>query len=76
MDALDCSQFTSAHIKQWTRRDRILSKVMDFVLHGWQTTDDSDFKLFQQRQEELSVHGGCLLWGNRVVVPPVGRRQA
>nr|VZI18723.1 unnamed protein product [Spirometra erinaceieuropaei] len=34
----------------------------------------SDFQPFFSRQNELSLQDGCILWGNRVVVPPQGRR--
>ena len=27
------------------------------------------------RQAELSIHDGCLMWGNRVVVPSSGRQK-
>lgn len=49
---------------------------MDFVLHGWQQTTTPEFKPYQDRKEQLSVHDGCLLWGSRVIIPPPGRQQA
>ena len=42
------------------------------IQHGWQFTDDANFKPYLRRKEELSVHAGCVLWGSRVVVPPQG----
>ena len=31
--------------------------------------------VFFSRKNELSVHDGCLLWGNRVVIPPKERAR-
>ena len=76
MEALTSTPLTAAKIKLWSRRDRILSKIIDLVLHGWQYLDDPDLKSCEHRKDELSVHDGCLLWGNRVVIPPTGRQQA
>ena len=30
---------------------------------------------YQRRRYELSTHDGCVLWGNRVIVPPPGRAK-
>ena len=34
---------------------------------------DPDIERYASKQLELSVHDGCVLWGNRVIVPPKGR---
>ena len=69
---VDCSQ-----VKHWTKRDPILSKVLQYVLAGWPQHLPSDapqtLLSFWQRRMELSTHDGCILWGNRVVVPEKGR---
>ena len=33
------------------------------------TNGDPDIKYFVNKAEQLSVEDGCLLWGNRVVIP-------
>ena len=43
------------------------------IQQGWHFTNDSDFKPYLRRKDELSVYDGCILWGSRVVVPPPGR---
>ena len=53
----------------------MLSQVCDMVLQGWKQTKIQGISPFQIRQSELSVHDGCILWGNRVVVPPMGRAK-
>ncbi|XP_058051873.1 uncharacterized protein K02A2.6-like, partial [Ahaetulla prasina] len=36
---------------------------------GWPMTPGERFKQFTKKHSELSVQGGCLLWGDRVVIP-------
>ena len=63
---------TSDEVRLHTRRDATLGKVLDFVLHGWPDSEMSAEELgpYKSRQNELSVEDGCVLWGNRVVIPP------
>ncbi len=65
----------SRHIRQWTERDPLLSKVKRAVQWGWPRDTDSQLRPYSNRQKELSIQCGCLLWGNRVVIPPQGRRR-
>ena len=75
MDALQSSAVTARQIHTWTDRNPVLSRVRDLILRGWQHSNDPSLKPYQQRKDELSVHDGCILWGNRVVVPPAGRAK-
>ena len=79
MDMFQSIPVTAQQIKQWTDRDLVMSAVHSFGLNGWPTeTIDlkpEDVKLCQHRKAELSLHAGCLMWGNRVVVPPPGRSK-
>ena len=73
IESLDASPVTAAEIKQWTAKDPLLSKVMDLVLHGRPQGSEEIVSPYHQYWNELSVHNGCLLRGNRVVVPTAGR---
>ena len=66
---------TFLQIRQWINRDPLLSKVRELVQHGWQESEEEQLKPFQQRKEELSVQDSCVLWGNRVIIPSVGRER-
>ena len=70
-----CPVITAASIKYWTDRDPILSAVRGLVLQGWTSQCKGEFIPYEQRKAELSVMNGCVLWGNRVVVPPPGRAR-
>ena len=69
---VDCSQ-----VKHWTKKDPILSQVLQYILAGWPLHPPSGASQtllsFWLRRMELSTHDGCILWGNRVVVPEKGR---
>ena len=64
---------TADQIQKWTTHDPTLSKVRLLLSSGWEKTDQPDLAPYQQRQTELSLYDGCVLWGSRVVVPPPGR---
>ena len=52
-----------------TRRDPVLSKVHQFTRDGWPAVISDGYKPYWNRRQELSTEGGCLMWGNRVVIP-------
>ena len=54
-----------------TRKDPILSKVLEYTLNGWPKNlqCDGDLKTFWNRRDELSHELGCLTWGARVIIP-------
>ena len=57
-------------IKEATRKDRILAKVLEFTMNGWPNhVDDDELLPFYTRRHELSCDQGCLLWGMRVIIP-------
>ncbi|XP_013912967.1 PREDICTED: uncharacterized protein LOC106541915 [Thamnophis sirtalis] len=68
--------FSAVDVAAHTKADPILAQVCSWVLRGWPLGKVADcFRLFKARQAELSLHGGCLIWGDRVVIPVVLRTQ-
>ena len=45
------------------------------ILQGWTYTTSEELQPYQQRQDQLSVHDGCVLLGSRAVIPPAGRTK-
>ena len=77
MEHLDTSPVSSSQIRSWTDNDPILAKVKTWVQSGWPTQENvevEELRPYTMRRYELSVEEGCLLWGNRVVVPQKGRK--
>lgn len=67
---------TAKHIKQWTEKDPVLSRIHHCILHGWPTSNtEPSLQPYFNHKDELSAVDGCVLWGARVVIPPPGRDQ-
>jgi hypothetical protein len=64
---------TAKEIAQWTARDPILSLVVKYTLQGWPPVVGEELMPYFRRRTELSLHDKCLLWGNRVIIPPRAR---
>ena len=75
METLSSSLVTAAQIKLWTAKEPLLSKVKDKLLRGGSCGKDDALSPYHKFWYELSVHDGCLLRGNRVIVPPEGREK-
>ena len=76
MEKLEKSPVVAACIRVWTDTDPLMSRVRQFIQSGWpDRVKDKKLKPFATRQSELSVQDGCVLWGNRVVVPKAGQAE-
>lgn len=67
-----------SEVKRQTKADVTLSQVIEMALTGrFPPAKDADSCLapYITRKDELSVLQGCLMWGNRVVVPPKLRQH-
>ncbi|KAG5893969.1 hypothetical protein JTB14_006574 [Gonioctena quinquepunctata] len=78
LESLPEKSITAEEIAKKTKEDRILSKVSFWIQTGW--TDDKnkvpeELKQFWQKRNELSMYNGCLLWGNRVIIPSIETNQ-
>ena len=71
MTMLDHAPVNSKEVKDFTRKDVVLSRVCDFILSGFPEDFEAEgeFVPYVKRRDELSVEDGCVLWGNRVVIP-------
>ena len=76
LEHLDESPVSVAQIRSWTRRDSVLSRILQYIMSGWPDSldpSDSSLKPFLNRKLELSVQDNVILWGNRVVIPSPAR---
>ena len=60
---------TSTEIGDVSKRDPIISYVIDFILCGWPSKVNEQLRPYFCRRNELAVEGSCLIWGNKVVIP-------
>ena len=71
IEHLQSSLMTATHIKKETAKDPLLSRILQFVQTNWPSScSNEEAKPYWQRRIEISVQDECLLWGNRVIVPP------
>ncbi|XP_013917976.1 PREDICTED: uncharacterized protein K02A2.6-like [Thamnophis sirtalis] len=67
---------TAADVAAHTKADPVLAQVCSWVLRGWPLGKLADiFRPFKAREAKLSLHSGCLIWGDRVVNPSILRSQ-
>ena len=66
---------TAEMVKKKTQVDPILSLVYRYVQNGWPSIVDASLVPYKNKQDELTIHQGCLLWGTRVVVPSSLRNE-
>ena len=53
-----------------TRKDPILSRVLQFVMTGWPDKQNEPKTTHEfTKRHEITVEDGCLLWGIRVIIP-------
>ena len=70
MELLNSTPVSVFEIRTGTGRDPIPSQVIKYVQQGWPNyNSDEALKPYFSRKDELGVQDGCLLWGNRVVIP-------
>ncbi|XP_053400415.1 uncharacterized protein K02A2.6-like [Mercenaria mercenaria] len=69
---LDTLPVSSDQVALETKRDRILSNVLEYVAKGKPMNSyemSAVYQPFMNRQSQISVHQGCLMWGLRVIIP-------
>ncbi|XP_060547811.1 uncharacterized protein K02A2.6-like [Pantherophis guttatus] len=70
IDVLDSGPITSAEVARASTKDHVIRTVASWVMRGWpEKIGSGEFKLFAGKRDELTMQGGCLLWGDRVVIP-------
>ncbi|XP_064090807.1 uncharacterized protein LOC135204583 [Macrobrachium nipponense] len=75
LEHVDTTNVNSSDIRRWTDRDPVLSQVRSCILNGWDNNFElnEDYKPYVSRKNELTLLQGCILWGNRIIVPLQGR---
>ena len=77
LQTLDYSPITFEQIRILTRRDLVLSKLLNYVTTGsWHTNCfDTNLSAYFNKQDEISIEQGSVLWGTRVIIPNGGRER-
>ena len=75
LDQLSLTVVRADDIRRWTDHDPVLSCVRNNILRGWEECSSEEFRPYINRKDELTVLNGCVLWGNRVFIPPQDRES-
>ena len=67
----------SKEIAKYTRRVGHFSVLERYSKHGFpeQSQCQQELLPFYFRKDELSIQRGCIVWGNRIVIPPLLRQR-
>ena len=76
-DCILYSPITSEKIRIMTRRDPVLSKILDYGTTGsWHTNCvDINLSAYFNKQDDISIEQGCVLWDTHVIIPSRGRER-
>ncbi|UYV83534.1 K02A2.6-like [Cordylochernes scorpioides] len=70
------SPLEAKEVAKLTQEDSVLGIIVEWTRIGWPAHCPAEkFRPYFNRRNELSLHRECLLWGNRVVIPPVLQRR-
>ena len=71
MMELTHSPVTEEEVRNETKKDEVLSALIKQVTEGWtsEAMRNEKLKPYVSRKDELSIEGGCVLWGGRVLIP-------
>ena len=71
VNSLSSVALNATDVATATKSDPIMSKVIQFVRQDWprNSTYSGELACFYARKEDLSEMGGCLLFGERVIIP-------
>ena len=67
------SPVTADDVRTWTQRDPKLARVLQYIQQGWPCEVETDLERYSTKCLELSAYEGCILWGNRIIIPGPGR---
>nr|CAX83692.1 Gap-Pol polyprotein [Schistosoma japonicum] len=65
---------TTQQIAEFTRRDKTIQRAIYYMQHKWPRSLDEELRQQYQRRQALCLVDGCLMFGDRVVIPCELRR--
>ena len=63
---LEHTPATAEEVAYYTNHDPVLSKVYNYINHGWSSIVEEQLKPYFQRKNELSIENSCIQWCGRV----------
>jgi len=69
LEAKDIESLSAADIAHATKKGTLLSKVLQWTQQEWPQSFPDEAKTYRKK-DELSVISDCIIWHDRVVIPP------
>ena len=73
LDHLEATPISAKQIRAWTVEDPVLQLVKEYTQSRWPSRIPEGLEPYAKRRLEMAVEEGCLMVGNRVIIPPPGR---
>ncbi|CAH8507909.1 unnamed protein product [Schistosoma rodhaini] len=74
--AINATPLSAEDIRRYTQEDGGLKRIISYLEHGWPAhIDNKNIEQYAHRRNSLSLVDGCLMFGNRVIVPTSLRRK-
>ena len=77
LEYLDQTPVTYQEIARWTKKDKLLKQVINYVNNGWpdKCPTTEEWRPYFNKRHEIGIVEECLLWGRRVIVSIRGRKK-
>ena len=77
LEYLDQTPITYQEIARWTKKDKLLKQVLNYVNNGWpdKSPTTEEWRPYFNKRHEIGIMEECILWGRRVIVPIQGRKK-
>ena len=70
LEARDLPGLSSQDVARATANDSILSHVLKWTINGWPPSVLAEFSVYYRKRDEITVLKDCLLYRDRVIIPP------
>ena len=74
-DPVEDVPVSAADVAMVSMQDPDVSRVIDYIAHGWPSLFDESLKSYYNCRNELTIDANCLVRGHRTIIPNVLRRS-
>ena len=70
-DSMEDLLVSAADVAIVSKQDPDMSRVIDYIAHGWPSLFDESLKPYYRCRNELTIEANCLVRGHRTIIPNV-----
>ncbi|XP_046748864.1 uncharacterized protein K02A2.6-like [Diprion similis] len=75
LEGITRNPISAEEIRQETEKDKTLKQIKTYMKKGWPKKTSRIVKNFWVKRNELTIQEGCIVRGDRIVVPKTFRRE-